>query len=185
MKNVSRRSGIWLAIRGCGPSGQKERIFGSWLFPAPTGKLCLPQLNSAPLPGQRSEAFLKVKWAGEIFLGRVTPSSASFLLFWAFKEKEPFLFLISLKCFFSSPARLTLSHYNFTYFYKRNLTATEHVRRKWQEGGVRGSEAGREAERELPTARGPPRTPLGDTFRKACLSTIWQHGPMASSSETP
>lgn len=48
-----------------------------------------------------------------------------------------------------------------------------------------GSEAGRERKRDVPTAQSPLRTPLGDTFRKACLSAIWQHSPMVLFSEAP
>jgi hypothetical protein len=58
-----------------------------------------------------------------------------------------------------------LSHYNFTYFYKRSLTATEHLREEGKEGGMWGSEeAGREGKKEIYTWLGVLREPLWVTL---------------------
>lgn len=51
---------------------------------------------------------------------------------------------------------------------------------EWKEGGMWGrKEAGRERGSNLHMSVSPQRTPLGDTFRKAYMTAIWQRGPLA------
>jgi len=60
------------------------------------------------------------------------------------------------------------------------LTATEHLREEWKEGGVWGrKEAGKEKGGKR-SARGckSSENPFG-FFRKACVTAIWQRGPLA------
>lgn len=55
------------------------------------------------------------------------------------------------------------------------------MREERKAGGMRGrKEAGSErGGSNLHVAVSPQRTPLGDTFRKDCITAIWQHGPLA------